>query len=162
MDLPEPDIPENYVGRHYDNHNLPQGLEDGGGQLFRDKNNVEFAISNFTWQQDRKLYWLEKLVCRVQKRHGIGRAYFEILDAIASPPLSGDERSAWVCFQNDEKVDSVRALGYVDEETPLVTIGDYTGWIYTKIVFAFRIDLEAEKFVLLEPENLVCLEDRGP
>lgn len=156
-ELPNPDIPENYIGRHYDLHNLPQGLEDIGGSIIRDKNNFhELAISKLTWQQDRILYWLEKLVCRNQKQ-----AYFEIVDAIASPPLLGDERGAWVCFQNDEKVDSVIALGYFDEKTPLVTIDQYTGWLYTKIVFAFRIGFEAEKLIILEPENLVCLQDRG-
>ena len=163
MDLPDPDIPENYVGRHYDMHNLPQGLEDQGGYIIRDKNNKhELAIQELAWQEDRILYWLEKLVCRVKKDDGVGQAYFEIVDAITSPPLSGDEIGEWTCFQNDEEVDYVNALGYFDEETPVVTIGEYTGWLSTKIVFAFRIDFETEKLVILDPENLVCLKDRGP
>ena len=71
----------------------------------------------------------KKLVCRVKKDDGVGQAYFEIVDAITSPPM-GDEIGEWTCVQNDEEVDYVNALGYFDEETPVVTIGEYTGWLY--------------------------------
>ena len=156
-DLPDPDIPENYIGRHYDLHNLPQGIEHLGGSIIRDKSSAhELAISRFAWQQDRRLYWLEKLVCQDKKQ-----AYFEIVDAIATPALSGEETEATTCFQDDIVVNTIVALGRYDKSAPLVTINESTGWLYTQIIFAFRIDFTFEEFILLEPESLVCLQDQG-
>ena len=70
-ELPDPDIPENYIGRHYDLHNrLPEGsVEKGCGVLIRDiSNQTEFGLTHLLWHQYQYLYWLEKLVCQDMRK----------------------------------------------------------------------------------------------
>jgi len=157
-ELPDPDLPENYIGRHFDHHNLPEGLETSGGSIVRDRDSqLELGISTFKWQEIRELYWLEKLVCRDKDGH----AYFEIVDAFATPPLSGDETEPWVYFDDESEVYIVSGLGLYEKSVP-VTIGDYRGWFFTDILFIYDIDFVSQKFIFLDPDGLVCLKDLGP
>lgn len=156
--IPQPDLPENYIGRHYDLRNLPEGLEELGGSITRDQSGThEFAVNSFAWKENRTLYWLEKLMCRDQD----GMPYFEIVDAIATPPLKGDETDAWVCIQDDREVDFWVALGRYDPSTPEITIRGFTGWPYAEILFAFQLDFENGRFNELDPTGWICLEDHG-
>jgi hypothetical protein len=158
-DLPDPNLPENYIGRHYDLRDLPQGLEHVGGSIIGDPYiGPRFGLSKMKWQLDRSvLYWLERLVCRDSQ----GFPYMEIVDAIATPPLSDLLTEAGACFQDDNEVKTVIAFGVYDQEAPFETINGYLAKPYPEIVFAFRVDYEAAKFVELEPDSLMCLEPPG-
>jgi hypothetical protein len=159
-DLPDPNLPENYIGYRYDHHELPLGLEYLGGSLVSDTNNhqYELGISKLEWHENSRLYWLERLICHDEA----GYPYYEIVDSFATSPLSGDETEPWVCFDGETEVHFVGGLGLYDESIPKVTIGDYRGWLYTKIVFIYDIDYVAQKFILLDPDSLTCLEGGRP
>lgn len=97
-ELPKPDLPENYIGCHYRHRDLPEGLEIIEESIIRDEvNAVEYGFTKLEWRQNRMFFWLEQLVCRDRN----GYPYHEIIDVIASPPLSGEETFAWVCFQEN-------------------------------------------------------------
>jgi hypothetical protein len=157
LNLPHPDLPENYIGRHYDLYNLPQELMDSGGSLIRDRSGqFELGLQTVKWKEDRELYWLEKLVCN----DADGHPYFEIVDAFATPSLSGDEIHIETCFDGDEEL-NVIGLGRYDKSDPLVTIGEFRGWQFTEILFLYRIDFEAQKFIFVDPNGLVCFKYQG-
>ena len=160
-ELPEPDIPENYIGRHFDELRLPEGLILDRSQIIRNESEIfEYGFSRLQWQQNRYMYWLEKLVCRDKK----GEPYFEIIDAIASPSLEGNETETDLCFIENELIPFVLAIGTYDPSSPILEIGEsepgkpYVGRQYNHIVFAFQTDMERGKFIELDTTDLFCLE----
>jgi hypothetical protein len=157
--LPDPDIPENYIGYHLNQRELPMGLEYVGGSLVRDKNQqYELRVSKLDWHENSQLFWLERLICRDES----GYPYFELVDSFATPPLSGTETEPWVCFDGETEIDFAGGLGLFDKSVPKVTIGDFQGWPYTKITFLFDIDFAAQQFILLDVDSLICLEGGRP
>jgi hypothetical protein len=162
--LPDPNLPKNYIGYHYDINDLPIGLTYIGGSLVSDPNNYrnELGISKlgskFEWHENSQLHWLERLICHDES----GYPYSEIVDAFATPPLSGNETEPWVCFDGETEVHFVGGLGIYDESVPKVTIGEFQGWPYTEIVFLYDVDFAAQQFVLLDVDNLICLEGGRP
>jgi hypothetical protein len=160
--LPEPDVPENYIGRHFDELRLPDGLILDRSQVIRDESEIyEYGFSRLQWHQNRHMYWLEKLVCRDKNRE----PYFEIIDAIASPSLEGNETETSWCFSENTLIPFVLAIGVYDPSKPLLEIGErdpgkpYEGWQYNRIVFAFQTDMERGMFIELDTSNLLCLEN---
>ena len=163
-ELPDPDIPENYVGYHLNYDELPLGLKYLGGTLLRGEKQLwestkdwKWAITDLGWHGNRRLILLEKFVCRDE----YGHAYFEIVDVIETPILSGNETIPWVCFAGETEVPFSGGLGFYDDSVPIETIGGYQGWPYTKLLFLYTIDFEKGKFTQLDVDGLQCLEDRG-
>jgi len=157
-ELPDPDLPENYIGYHLNSRELPSGLEYSGGRSLRDESQeYVLVIDEFIWHENRHLFLLQKLICRDES----GTPYFEVVDALATPPLSGDETVPWVCFKGDTEVNFASGFGVYDKSLPKETIGDYQGWPYTKLIFLYSIDFAAQQLHELDVEGVKCLEGGG-
>ena len=160
-ELPVPDIPENYIGRHFDVYELPDGLNWESSSVIRDySGQLEYDFTRLKWDNNRQLFWLKEHICYDQQ----GKAYSEIIDAIASPPLQGDETITSWCFEESELIPHIIAIGTYDPSQPIIEIGEqpdgrpYVGWQYNHIIFAFRVDMERGKFIELDTTDLFCLE----
>lgn len=149
---PDPDIVEGYIGRHYDTLNLPEGLENIGGSMILQGNSLEYGMTELKWTENRRMWWLEKLVCRSRTR-----AYFEIVDVIASPPLYEDETVTYVCFPGDEKLPITAAVGTFDKNSPVVVINGDVGRVYDEIRFAMYLNIETKELIPVSTEGVVCL-----
>jgi len=147
-DLPHPDTPEQYIGRHYDSVNPPAGINGWSAGLLAD--------DSYSWAhvsiQNREVYWVQKMVCRDSS----GKAYWEIVDALVLPKLdpNADEVSTDLCFSRKKRIPFVIAYGAYDPAKPSApVIYNFIGWPM-QVKNAWEID---EKFVPLETENLTCL-----
>jgi hypothetical protein len=159
LELPNPDIPENYIGYRFNFRDLPSGLENLGGRILRDdERQYELSIHELGWHENKRLILLQKFICRDES----GRAYFEVVDAFGTPLLNGKETKPWVCFEGDREVQFTGGLGLYDDSVPMETIGDYEGWPYTKILFLYYADLASQQFILFDVQNVKCLEGGGP
>jgi len=147
-------VPENYIGRHYDTHKLPDGIGEIGGSLLRLDNNMQYALTKLMWTDKRRMWWLEKLVCRDEN----GSAFFEIVDTIASPPLSDNDTASEYCYSvdNNESTSIIYAVG-INDNTTVDVINGNVGYIFEEIKFAFRLDLNLKKFISIKTEGLTCL-----
>jgi hypothetical protein len=160
-ELPEPDIQENYIGRHYDVHKLPEGLQWESSSIIRDySGQLEYSFTRLTWDNNRQMFWLKDNICYDSQ----GKSFSEIIDVIASPPLEGNETITSWCFEESELIPDIIAIGTYDLSQPIIEIGErepgkpYVGWQYNHIVFAFQIDMERDKFIELDTTDLLCLE----
>jgi len=153
--LPNPDVPDNYIGRHYDWRALPTGLRRAFGVFIEGP--PDYAWSGML-KNNEEMYWLQRLICRDAK----GAAYYEIRDALVLPRIGKDQTRADACKAGGNDIRWIIAFGKYDEKKPPIPIGESRGWKFYEVDFAWRIDTQAEKFIQLFTEDLECIKYVGP
>jgi hypothetical protein len=146
--LPDPQNPEQYIGRHFDSNYPPDGLKILSAGLLE---NHSYSLMSVK-AQDRDMLWIEKLVCRDTR----GAPYWEIADALTPPSLDGNKQEvvASLCFQGERQIPFVIAYGHYDPSKPASTvIKDYKGWP-VQVEKAWEMN---EKFIPLGTESLTCV-----
>ncbi len=146
--IPEPNTRENYIGRHYDDRNLPQGMRwVASGMLASGPNSwVHVQVQN----QD--VYWIEKLACQDTN----GQPYWEIADALILPALNtqAHEVAVNLCFEGGQQIPYAVAYGTYDPSKPAEQVmPNFTGWPL-QLNGAWQIK---DQFVPLTSQSLVCM-----
>jgi hypothetical protein len=152
MTLPNnPDVAESYLGHHYDDLNMPSGLEFRGAAMIDEI----YAWVN-VHRPDHQMYWLEKFLCR----DASGRAYFEIVAAINTPleqeTYTGS--NAGCVDANGEAADVFVAYGKYDPNATLASDGRRPLF---DLDIAIRYDLANEKFISVPVTGLTCFRMAG-
>ena len=99
-ELPNPDIPENYIGwkpgfdfaRQYNEENKD------GNYLYWESDNGNLRLAGYKRSDNSFLFFLEKFICRDNQ----GSRVFEVADAVRTRPLTENEAIAplnYVCYQ---------------------------------------------------------------
>jgi len=140
--LPEPNVPENYVGKLFDSLHLPEGLESVSGMLIDSNPNSIYALVHVVVQSENiHQLWLTEIICRKDYIH----------DVLTLPALKDNEELAFGCNVNGAGISGGLAIGeYEDGVIPL-----------TKINYAWYPNLKTMKFETLSPDGLECLRDMG-
>lgn len=146
--VPIPDVPANYISRHYDLRNLPQGIKGYTSGLLE--------TDTYSWAhvqvQNRDMYWIQKLVCR----DASGQPYWEIVDAITLPIMDAQAHEVTVdlCFQGDQDLPFAIAYGPYDPNKPAASVvAHFVGWpIQVKAAWQMK-----DKFIPLNPKGLTCM-----
>jgi hypothetical protein len=145
-EVPEPNTPENYIGRHYDVLNLPNKLEFHQGTSILGEGNYGFTI--ITSAETLQMIWFEKLICLNNK----GKTFDEIIDATVLPTYSEkDTLGYWYCSINEVADPEIIALGE-----------SQCGVQYLlNIKQAWRLNRQTEKIETVSTENIVCQLNDG-
>jgi len=140
--LPEPNVPENYIGKTFDSLHLPDGLERVSGRLIDMNPNSIYALVHVTIQsKNTNLLWLTEKICRKDYIH----------DVLTLPALKDNEELVFGCDVIGLGISGGLAIGeYEDGVIPL-----------TKINYAWYPNLKTMKFEALSPVGLECLRDIG-
>ncbi len=146
--IPEPNASANYLGRHYDDRNLPQGMRwVASGML---------ASDSYSWAhvqvQNQDVYWIEKLVCQDAN----GQPYWEIADALILPALNtqAHEVAVNLCFEGGQQIPYAIAYGTYDPSKPAEQVmPNFTGWPL-QLNGAWQMK---DKFVPLTSQSLICM-----
>ncbi len=147
-EIPPPNNPQGFIGKHYDVLSLPAGLKFKAGMMLDDYHSwTRFLYSG------QKLEWLERLICW----DAGGVPYFTIIDAIILPRFTDDQTEAGLCWLNGEELHAIIAVGHVDVSGPVGSFHDMEGWKFDRLDYGYRIDLILEKFLALSMEGLECI-----
>lgn len=143
-ELPNPDIPENYVGRVF--RTLPESLEDIYGGVIGDvskETDYKFVfvevINNNT---QTRMLWFEKFLCENEES-----VYFEVID-ILSLPFDENEivMEPGYCSLNDIPDPEIFALGNRDTKYPEIET----------MKQVWRANQVTEKFEELSIDGVTC------
>lgn len=146
--LPSSDTPASFIGRHYDTQHLPAGLQLSGSGLLESN---EYSWTHLRWE-NRDLYFVSKMICRDK----MGKAYYEVADALLLPPLDtqAHEVVTDMCFQNDQGVPFAIAYGSYDPTQPAVTVASNFTGARINVKQAWQM---TDRFVALDPAKLTCI-----
>jgi hypothetical protein len=150
--LPNPNVPENYIGLHFDPFAMPKGLVDFGGFLIAGP--LDYGLVSVQQTDGTKMYWLERFVCR----DATGKAHFEVRDVLPVPHLTRDQVMTDVCSVDGSDIPLIIAYGTYQKDQAPAPFRDTYGWTLAKVDFAWRIDIQLEKFTAVSQENLVCVK----
>lgn len=140
--------PSLFIGKHYNPDDYIALFGGISGEMLDDVH----ALETFS-KETLSVEFLERLVCR----NSGGKAYFEVKDAVILN-LGKDQSIARICWAGDQPIKPGLAWGHVDVTQPEQVYQDVTGWLYDRVDFVYRIDLEREIFAPMPPEGVVCLE----
>jgi hypothetical protein len=139
QEVPEPDLPANYVGQHY--RDLPKGLHVQRAWMMLDSE--DYALQEVIREDNSHMLWLEKLICRDQS----GGPYWEIR-AVLTFSLQENEGLAGLCYVDEKLNPEIIAVGVPLDDSwyPPITIRQ-----------AWRINRETESFDVLPVEGIECV-----
>ena len=146
-EIPDPNIPENYVGRHYHALELPIELVfHQGTSLLGGNNNYGFTI--ITSSETLQMIWFEKLICR----NNDGKPFHEILDAAVLPVYGDNDTLAyWYCSIDEINDPEIIALGE-----------SQCGYLQlSNIKNAWQLNRQTEKIEPVSTENISCQLNNG-
>ncbi len=149
-DVPGPDAPEAFIGKHYNQDDLPGAIQWlASGDLEGDWRWARIQV------QGQDMYWIQKVGCRDER----DLPYWEIADALTIP-LSDPQASEVVadfCFYGNRQLDSVIAYGAYDPSTPAAPVtGGIVGWP-VRIISAWQMK---ERFIPISTRDLTCVSKK--
>ena len=145
-EIPDPNTPENFIGRHYRSSEIPERLEYHQGTVIFGPG--EYSFSVVTSMETLHMIWFEKLICRNNQGH----AFHEIIDVAVLPVLAENERLAyWYCNIGEKNDPEIIALGEAN-------CGDS---YLSNIKQAWRLNRQTEKIETMSPEGMSCQLDIG-
>lgn len=149
-DVPSPDAPEAFIGKHYNQDDLPGEIQ------WLSSGDLE---ENWRWArirvQGQEMYWIQKVGCRDER----DLPYWEIADALTIPLFDpqASEVVADFCFYGSRPLDNVIAYGTYDPSTPATPFaGGIVGWP-VKIISAWQMK---ERFVPISARELTCVRKK--
>jgi len=150
--LPDnPDDPKSYVGHHYNELAMPEGLTFTGGGLLNDTTLWEL-VSRPAFDME----FLTQLICRKPD----GSPYNVVVDAVIIPR----EREGYARADACSPVPSggpVIVFGKYDASQPETTLLDVQGWKMFDLDFGQQIDLQAMRFQPLPLDGVECVHMSG-
>lgn len=150
--LPDnPDDPKSYVGHHYHELAMPEGLTFVGGGLLNDTTLWEW-VSRPAFDME----FLTQLICHKPD----GSPYNVVVDAVIIPRA----REGYVRADACSPVPSggpVIVFGKYDASQPETTLLDVQGWKMFDMDFGQQIDLQAMRFRPLPLDGLECVHMGG-
>jgi len=138
--LPTPDIPDNYIGRHYSN--LPNGYTLLVAQLINDG----YALTHMSRGKSH-IFWLEKLICHNES----GKAFYEIRAVLSLSPTD-NQVVADFCHPIAGDNADVLGIGFVPEP----------GGLFTQTNRAWRVNTLTESFDEISPLGIKCFKEIMP
>jgi hypothetical protein len=148
VDLPaNPDDPQSYVGQHYNERRLPDGL------VFKASGVID---DYFAWLWVSRPYidmaFIEKIDCLLED----GSPYYTVVDAIRIPRETGGYGRAGYCLP-DRSSGPFLIFGKYDTSEPQVGLGAEKGWKMFDLDFGQQVDLKTMHFAPLSLQDVACL-----
>jgi hypothetical protein len=150
--LPEnPDDPQSYIGHHYNELAMPEGLVFNGGMVISDD-----YLTEWVSRPDFDMQFIAQTVCH----DASGAPYNTIVDAVKIPKSSEGYNRAAACTPVPE-VGPVVVFGKFDTSQPTTTLMGVEGWPMTDLDFGVQINLKNMRFQQLLLDNLQCIFANG-
>jgi hypothetical protein len=147
-DVPNPEYPDLFIGKHYDSLHPPAGLKWSASGLLENENRSWARVE----VQGRDIYFIQKFVCR----DATGGAFWEVADAIALPLLDtrAHEVITDLCFDGNTAIPFVVAYGTYDPSKKAApVVNKLVGWsVDVKSAWMMK-----EIFMPLDPKGLTCM-----
>ena len=150
--LPEnPDEPASYIGHHYNEVQMPDGLVFMSGSVIDD-----LYLRETVSRPDFDMEFLSRTDClRLD-----GAPYNTVVDAIRIPREKPGYARAGYCLP-DRSSGPIIVFGHWDETKPQVTLDSAQGWAMFNLDYGRQIDLQNMRFADYPLEGLECLRLSG-
>lgn len=142
-----PDDPHSYIGHHYNDLGLPEGLEFKAGSVITE---------DLLWQWVSRPGFDMQFLSRINCRNQDGSAYNTVMDAIWIPSPQGHYDRAGLCSPLPDTSPVIVFGTYNPNQAPEVLNG-VSGWKMFDLDFGQRVNLETMKFEPLPLEGLECI-----
>jgi len=150
--LPQnPDDPQSYIGHHYDELNMPEGLIFNGGSVLTDN-----FITEWLGRPDFDMQFIAQTACR----DAHGKPYNTVVDAVKIPKTVEGYGRAEVCSPVPG-IGPVIVFGTFDRIQPETVLLGIQGWRMYDIDFGVQINLQRMRFQSLALEGVECLQAVG-
>ncbi|MGE5249657.1 MAG: hypothetical protein ACM3QS_05530 [Bacteroidota bacterium] len=149
-----PDDPKSYVGHHYNELSMPDGLAFNAGGMITDEYLWEWVS-----RPDADMEFLTQTICRRTD----GSPYNTVVDAIQIPRETPGYGRAGFCLP-DHRGDSggpFIVFGRYDQTKPQVTLDTAKGWAMFNLDYGQYINLDTVKFEPYALQGLECLRVSG-
>lgn len=144
---PNPDDPSSYIGHHYNETDLPEGLEFKSASLL-----TEDVVWQWVGRPGFDMQFLTKIDCRSAD----GTPYSTVVDAIWSPrPADRYDRTSLCAPLPDAS--PVIVFGTYNPNQPPVLLKGISGWSMFNLDFGQRVNLTTMKFEPLPLTDLECI-----
>ncbi|HEY5903298.1 MAG TPA: hypothetical protein VIU39_12145 [Anaerolineales bacterium] len=151
--LPEnPDEPASYIGHHYDEVHMPDGLVFMNGSMIDD-----VYLRETVSRPEFDMEFLTRTECRRQD----GSPYNTVVDAIRIPREEHGYARAGYCLPDRSGPGPFIVFGHYDESKPQVALGTAQGWAMFNLDFGRHIDMQTKRFADYPLEGLECLRLSG-
>ena len=151
--LPEnPDEPASYIGHHYNELQMPDGLVFTSGSLIND-----VYLRETVSRPDFDMEFLSRIDCRRLD----GAPYNTVVDAIQIPREEPGYARAGYCLPDRSGPGPFIVFGHYDESKPQVTLGTAQGWAMFNLDFGRHIDMQTMRFADYPLEGIECLRLSG-
>ncbi len=144
---PNPDDPRSYIGLHFNDLALPEGLEFKAGSVI-----TEDLLWQWVSRPGFDMQFLSKINCRNQD----GSPYNTVMDAIWIPRSVGHYDRTGLCAPLPD-ANPVIVFGNYNPNRPPVVLNGVSGWKMFGLNFGQRVNLETMKFEPLPLEKLECI-----
>lgn len=150
--LPDnPDDPQSYIGHHYNELNMPEGLVFYGGSVLNDD-----YLTEWVGRPDFDMQFLAQTVC-----HDLsGAPYNTVVDAVKIPKIQTGYGKAAACSPVPD-VGPVIVFGKFDNTQPETMLLGVQGWAMHDIDFGVQINLQTMRFQPLSLEGVQCIYGSG-
>ncbi len=150
--LPDkPDDAQSYIGHHYDELNMPEGLIFNGAGMLAD---------DYSWmwvsRPDFDMEWIEQITCRDVN----GTPYSTVVDSVKIPKLQEGYKRADVCSPVSG-IGPVIVFGEYDKTRPQTMSLNTQGWKMYNLDFGIQINLQTMRFQTLSLDGLECVRASG-
>ncbi len=143
----DPDDPHSYIGHHYNDLDLPAGLEFNAGGVI-----TEDLLWQWVSRPGFDMQFLSKINCRNQD----GSPYNTVMDAIWIPRPEGHYDRTGLCAPLPD-ASPVIVFGIYNPNQPPEVLNGIAGWKMFGLNFGQRVNLETLKFEPLPLEKLECI-----
>ena len=146
------DTSESYIGHHYDQQDMPDGMVLTRSDALSDE-----YIWEWVSRPEFDLEFISQIICRKLD----GSTYNTVVDAIRIPRERPGYARAGYCLP-DRSSGPIIIYGKYDQNQPQVTLGSAEGWSMFGLDFSQHIDLQAMRFAPYPTDGLQCLHVSTP
>jgi hypothetical protein len=150
--LPDhPDDPQSYIGHHYNELNMPEGLTFYSGMTLNDD-----YLTEWVGRPDFDMQFIAQTVC-----HDVGGApYNTVVDAVKIPQMGTNYGRATACSTIPD-VGPIVVYGKFDDTQPETTLLGVQGWSMYDLDFGVQINLHTMRFQPLSLKGVECIHGSG-
>jgi len=149
-----PDDPSSFIGRHYDELNLPEGLVINRSDTLSDN-------GEYLWEWVSRPGFDMEFIVQTNCRRTDGSPYNTVVDAIQIPREGPGYARAGYCLP-DRSSGPVIIFGKYDKNKPQVALGSEQGWAMFNLDYGQTIDLQTMNFALYPLDGIECLRLSRP
>jgi hypothetical protein len=139
--------PRSYIGHHYNELDMPLGLEFRAGSTITDQ-----LIWEWVSRPEFDMQFLSEINCRNED----GNPYTTVVDAVWIPRRNGRYDRAGLCSPLPDD-SPIIVFGRYNPNQPPVVLNGVQGWRMFGLDFGQRVNLQSMRFEPLPLEGLECI-----